>query len=68
MHTSYQLHTELFDIRIDGAGAGLTDLFPNWSRYDRVGVVANSPFGLLGAKCLSPGGDDAVLQLSARKR
>ncbi|MDF2049575.1 hypothetical protein [Arthrobacter sp. Cr_A7] len=52
MHTSFQLQSELFKIRIDGRSADLADLFPDWTGHDRVGVISNSPFAPLGASVL----------------
>lgn len=52
MHTARQLDAAHFDIVIDGAIALRDDVFPDWTPWDRLGVVVDRPFGALGANAL----------------
>lgn len=49
MHVVSLLRTDMFDIRIDGAAAGLDALFPDWHAHDRFGLVIDSAVGGVGA-------------------
>lgn len=49
MHVATLLKTEMFDIAIDGRGAAMSDLFPDWHAHDRFGLVIDEAFGGVGA-------------------
>ncbi|MDF2051052.1 hypothetical protein [Arthrobacter sp. Cr_A7] len=49
MHTSFQLERGLFDVRLSGASVDFEQLFPDWGSHDRVAVLVDKPFGVLGA-------------------
>lgn len=52
MHVARQLDVALFDILIDGEPAAREDVFPLWTPWDRLGIVVDRPFGVLGANAL----------------
>lgn len=52
MHTATQFRLDSFDIYTNGAPTDISLLFPNWSEYDRFGLVLNQPYGSLGASLL----------------
>lgn len=52
MHTATQLRSDMFSIEIDGRSASPEGLLPDWSPYDRLGVVVAEPYGALGASLL----------------
>ncbi len=49
MHVATLLRTDMFDVRIDGAAAGIADLFPGWTTLDRFGLVIDETMGGVGA-------------------
>jgi hypothetical protein len=51
MHVATQLFPSSFSARAHEA-VGVDDVFPDWSAWDRFGVVVNQPFGGLGASLL----------------
>ncbi len=52
MHTTRDLSSDSFSIRIDGRPAGFDALFPRFSEHDRLGVVVRAPCGAVGASVL----------------
>jgi hypothetical protein len=52
MHSSRELRSSSFEIRVDGRPARLEDLFEGFGEHDRVGVVMSSPCGAVGASGL----------------
>src|ERR1700733_10893262 len=52
MHTARQLGVSLFSVRRNGTSATRDDLLPDWTPFDRLGVVVTEPFGALGASHL----------------
>jgi hypothetical protein len=52
MHTLTQLKLSMFDIRVDGRAATVDDVFPGWTKYDRLGVVIHDQLGGVGASHL----------------
>lgn len=52
MHTSYQLDSSHFSIKIDNKDATRGDLLSEWNIYDRVGIIIDEPFGAVGASLL----------------
>jgi hypothetical protein len=52
MHTTTMIRSTDFDYTVDGRPASLEDIFPSFSRHDRVGVVVRSPGGGIGASAL----------------
>lgn len=48
MHTARQFSADSFSVEIDDRPADLSELFPDWGRADRFGIVVNEPFGLVG--------------------
>src|SRR5688572_24272345 len=51
MHTS-ALKTESFAVEVYGAPANLEQVFPAWSRHDRIGIIMFSPLGAVGVSML----------------
>lgn len=52
MHTATQLSVGMFGIEVGGKRASRHEVLPRWGPHDRVGVVADRPFGALGAALL----------------
>jgi hypothetical protein len=52
MHTSRELSSAAFAVRIDGRPADLDQVFQEFTEHDRVGVVVRRPCGALGASTL----------------
>ena len=52
MHSSRELRSSLFEIRIADEQAALGDLFEDFGEHDRLGVVMSSPCGAVGASAL----------------
>jgi hypothetical protein len=52
MHVATQLFPSSFSARAHEVAVGVDDVFPDWSAWDRFGVVVNEPFGGLGASLL----------------
>jgi hypothetical protein len=52
MHTSRELDSAAFEIRIDGAPATVADLFPDFRDVDRLGIVVRRPCAAVGASGL----------------
>src|SRR5262245_53820515 len=52
MHSSRELRSSLFDIRVDGRPSAVGDLFDGFDEHDRLGVVVGSPCGAVGASAL----------------
>jgi hypothetical protein len=46
------LSAGMFEIEVDGKPASRREVLPKWGPHDRVGVVADRPFGALGASLL----------------
>jgi hypothetical protein len=51
VHVAQQLHCEAFAVEISGRSVEPAEVFANWSRLDRFGIVVTQPLGALGA-CL----------------
>jgi hypothetical protein len=52
MHSSRELRSSSFEVRVDGRPAGIPDLFEGFGEQDRLGVVMRSPCGAVGASTL----------------
>jgi hypothetical protein len=52
MHSSRELRSSSFEVRIDGRPAGIRDLFEGFGEQDRLGVVMSRPCGAVGASAL----------------
>jgi hypothetical protein len=52
MHSSHELRSSSFEIRLDDRPAGLEDLFEGFHEHDRLGVVMSRPCGAVGASAL----------------
>ncbi|KAA9164038.1 hypothetical protein FPZ12_008455 [Amycolatopsis acidicola] len=52
MHTLTQLKDTQFAIRIEGRDSAVRELFPDWHRHDRFGLVINEALGGVGASHL----------------
>jgi hypothetical protein len=52
MHSSRELRSSSFEVRVDGRPAGIRDLFEGFGEQDRLGVVMRSPCGAVGASAL----------------
>lgn len=52
MHTADELRAVDFQITIGVQRASFSELFPNFTEHDRLGVVVRSPFGATGASTL----------------
>ena len=52
MHSSRELRSSSFDIRVDGRPSRLDELFEGFGEQDRLGVVMRHPCGAVGASAL----------------
>jgi hypothetical protein len=52
MHSSRELSSSAFEVRVDGRRARVRDLFEGFGEQDRLGVVMSSPCGAVGASAL----------------
>jgi hypothetical protein len=52
MHTSYQLDSSCFAVKINGKDADCGSLLPEWSPHDRVGIIVDENLGAIGASLL----------------
>jgi hypothetical protein len=52
MHSSRELRSSAFDVRVDGRPARLEDVFEDFGEQDRLGVVMSRPCGAVGASVL----------------
>ena len=52
MHSSRELRSSSFEVRLDGRPAGIPDLFEGFGESDRLGLVMSSPCGAVGASTL----------------
>jgi hypothetical protein len=52
MHSSRELRSSSFEIRVDGRPARLEELFEGFGEQDRLGVVMSRPCGAVGASAL----------------
>ena len=52
MHSSRELRSSSFEVRVDGRPARLPDLFDGFGEQDRLGVVMSRPCGAVGASAL----------------
>jgi hypothetical protein len=52
MHSSRELRSSAFEIRLDGRRARVEELFEDFDEHDRLGVVVSSPCGAVGASAL----------------
>ena len=52
MHSSRELRSSSFDVRVDGRPARLEDVFEGFGEQDRLGVVMSRPCGAVGASAL----------------
>ena len=52
MHSSRELRSSSFEVRVDGRPAGIPDLFEGFGEQDRLGVVMGRPCGAVGASAL----------------
>ncbi len=52
MHSARELSSSMFEIRVAGRRARLTDLFDGFGEHDRLGVIICRPGGGLGASAL----------------
>lgn len=49
MHVSTLCRSELFSAQSDGVKCTPEEVFPDWTRHDRLGVVMSTPMGAVGA-------------------
>jgi hypothetical protein len=52
VHSSRELRSSSFEIRVDGRAGRVEDLFEGFGEQDRLGVVMSSPCGAVGASAL----------------
>ena len=52
MHSSRELRSSSFEIRVDGRAGRVEDLFEGFGEQDRLGVVMSGPCGAVGASAL----------------
>ena len=52
MHSSRELSSSSFEVRIEGRRAGIGELFEGFGEQDRLGVVMRRPCGAVGASAL----------------
>jgi len=52
MHSSRELRSSAFDVRVDGAEATLADVLEGFGAADRVGIVVHRPCAVVGASAL----------------
>jgi hypothetical protein len=52
MHSSRELRSSSFEVRVDGRRARLEDVFEGFGEQDRLGVVMSRPCGAVGASAL----------------
>jgi hypothetical protein len=52
MHSSRELRSSSFEVRVDGRPSRLEDLFEGFGEQDRLGVVMSRPCGAVGASAL----------------
>ena len=52
MHSSRELSSSSFEVRVDGRPARLADVFEGFAEQDRLGVVMSRPCGAVGASAL----------------
>jgi hypothetical protein len=52
MHSSRELSSSSFEVRVDGRPARLDDVFEGFGEQDRLGVVMSRPCGAVGASAL----------------
>src|ERR671915_1547635 len=52
MHSSRELRSSSFEIRVDGRAGRVDDLFEGFGEQDRLGVVMSGPCGAVGASAL----------------
>ncbi|HEV3378966.1 MAG TPA: hypothetical protein VG126_16965, partial [Thermoleophilaceae bacterium] len=52
MHSSRELRSSSFEVRVDGRPARLEDVFEGFGEQDRLGVVVSRPCGAVGASAL----------------
>jgi hypothetical protein len=52
MHSSRELRSSSFEVRVHGRPARLEDLFEAFGEQDRLGVVMSRPCGAVGASAL----------------
>ena len=52
MHSSRELRSSSFEVRVDGRPGGIRDLFEGFGEQDRLGLVMSSPCGAVGASTL----------------
>jgi hypothetical protein len=52
MHSSRELRSSSFEVRVDGRPAGIPDLLEGFGEQDRLGVVMSRPCGAVGASAL----------------
>jgi hypothetical protein len=52
MHSSTELNSRSFEVRVGDAPASIDDLLPGFDERDRLGVVVRQPLGAVGASTL----------------
>jgi hypothetical protein len=52
MHSSRELRSSSFEVRVGGRPAGIAELFEGFGEQDRLGVVMSRPCGAVGASAL----------------
>jgi hypothetical protein len=52
MHSSRELRSSSFEVRVDGRPARVEDVFEGFAEQDRLGVVMSHPCGAVGASAL----------------
>lgn len=68
MHTARQLDVSLFSVTRSGISATRDELLPDWTPFDRLGVVVTEPFGALGASHLIQLAITAFYDVRPRRR
>jgi len=53
MHSTKELTSDMFSLRVDDREAGIPELFPGFDDRDRLGIVVREPGGSFGASVLT---------------
>jgi hypothetical protein len=68
VHTIASLHSDMFSVLLDGTPSSIDGVLPDWTLWDRLGVVIDEPMGGIGASHMIQIAITSYYEASERRR
>jgi hypothetical protein len=68
VHTATYLNRSIISAKLAGEAVALDEVFPAWSEHDRLGIVVDSAYGVVGASLLIQAASLLFYEVKPRRR